>query len=112
MTLLGAAAARLRAVMVAEAADPADLAGARCPVCGGASVGRCRCRGPHTCAQLRAGHGEVCARGHRWSGDQAVGPDGAALTVVRGAADRRREARTLPTTGGVQATFGERRKER
>jgi hypothetical protein len=94
----------------AKAQEAADPGWDRCPVCGGPVVGRCRCRGPHTCAQLRDGHGDVCARGHRWSGEQAVGPDGAALTVVRGAADLRKETRTLRAVSGVQPTFGERRR--
>lgn len=39
--------------------------GRNCPACGAPIEGTCRCRGPHTLDQLRAGHGDVCANGHR-----------------------------------------------
>ncbi len=46
-----------------------------CPVCNGPSVRQCRCPSrlmPHSVGQLQKGHGQECAREHRWSGDTVI----------------------------------------
>ena len=38
-----------------------------CPACGKPAVSSCRCSGPHTLEDLKAGHGLSCSNGHHWS---------------------------------------------
>lgn len=49
-----------------------------CPICDAEKVAGCRCPVPkviHTLEDLRKGHGNLCANGHRWSGDIAMDDD-------------------------------------
>ena len=45
-----------------------------CPVCGFEEIARCRCMGPHTLCELKAGHGSICSQGHHWSGNVVWNP--------------------------------------
>jgi hypothetical protein len=57
-----------------EADDKNPYNDSGCPACGEHAVGSCRCRGPHTMADLENGHGRRCKNGHHWSGTLVFTP--------------------------------------
>ena len=46
-----------------------------CPICNEPKCRTCRCPGPHSLDQIKAGHGYHCKNGHGWSGSLSFDPN-------------------------------------